>query len=289
MTEEVPSIKYTLISPNGVPSPDLYFAFTRNFTISCTIDNSDRDCGDYITTTMNYTNTPFDPFNPLVGSFLPKGKIMLSSRNIRANNVNNPYFLLISINITDPSYNPYADNGPMYMYAYDAGRYSHKKFVGNFKNPPPPYDKFVKSIYRLNQYYYSPPAGQSVITVLGITAALYSAIASFYVFLFGMNLSKPWGYLQKIRCFRRRTKKGLLPFVVGSLANIEEKNFLERLEELKRFSAEERVERLEKITMLFEDYIVDISLLYSIKSEQQPREFLHQDHDETDEITTDQS
>ncbi|CAG8731430.1 5655_t:CDS:2, partial [Dentiscutata heterogama] len=223
--------------------------------------------------------------------------------------LNNPYpfYLLISINITDPSYNPFADNGSMYMYAYDAGMYSRKKFVKSlnildsynnitinkyieynpfredFKNSPPLYDKFLKSIYNLNVYYYSPPTRQSsyifhfsrkirkmliqtpltyigfapdyyvqpfiesyiqtiqysglqynvalevqiqpwstiveeqkeqksdtVITLLGITAALYSAIASFYVFLF---------------------------------------------EELKRFSAEKRVKHLEKLTMLFEDYI----------------------------------
>ncbi len=76
--------------------------------------------------------------------------------------------------------------------------------------------------------------------------------------------------MHKCYGFKNKTKGSLLPFVIDSQLDTEErkKSFIEKeLEGLEELELSQRVKRLEKIILFLEEYIVNTSLLDSIRTE----------------------
>ncbi|CAI2167824.1 12885_t:CDS:2 [Funneliformis geosporum] len=93
----------------------------------------------------------------------------------------------------------------------------------------------------------------NIINILGNIAALYSSIVFIYVFLFGVDSMRPWGFVHKGCCgfrrFEERTKEKLSQSV--------------RAPDLEA-GFEERILYLEKFRRFLEKNVIDASLLESI-------------------------
>nr|CAG8545120.1 4987_t:CDS:2 [Entrophospora candida] len=100
----------------------------------------------------------------------------------------------------------------------------------------------------------------TIISTLGTIAAYHGAAVFIYVFLFGVDSMKPWGFVHRGCCgcggFRRKAEIG----IERSLAE-------ENIESSTRLS--ERMKKLEDFKIILEKYVVDTSLLETIKQRQE--------------------
>ncbi|CAG8810298.1 4446_t:CDS:2, partial [Cetraspora pellucida] len=111
---------------------------------------------------------------------------------------------------------------------------------------------------------------KTVLSLLGILGGIWSALTAFYIFLFGLGLISPWGFVQRSRPFKRQYQQSLLN---SQSDKSNEKEYLiteepENLSIQKRLDdLEKRVERLERINNYYREYIIDTSFITSIKSD----------------------
>src|SRR6185369_2362410 len=82
-----------------------------------------------------------------------------------------------------------------------------------------------------------------------------------------------------IRGFSKQTTESLLPFAMGS-SEERKKSLGQRFEDLESLSLLERVRRSEKLNLFFENYVVNIPLLYTkqtqLHQEEQQNQQQHQ-------------
>ncbi|CAJ0641644.1 12271_t:CDS:2 [Entrophospora sp. SA101] len=86
------------------------------------------------------------------------------------------------------------------------------------------------------------------LTVISSIIAVWGGLSVVYIFLFGVNSIKPWGYIQE-KCFKRKVldklnKSGAMTFATDP--------------DVEKYSDEARINGLE---IFLKDYIVDVSLL----------------------------
>ncbi|CAG8650264.1 33664_t:CDS:2 [Gigaspora margarita] len=113
--------------------------------------------------------------------------------------------------------------------------------------------------------------------LLGILGGIWSALAAFYVFLFGLGLISPWGFVHKSRPFKDQYKKNLLMTTMDlqfdkldeiekySTEKYENSSSQKRLDDL-----EKQVEHLKKLNQFYIECIIDTSFLNSIKTDSLP-------------------
>ncbi|CAG8742739.1 1233_t:CDS:2 [Dentiscutata erythropus] len=101
--------------------------------------------------------------------------------------------------------------------------------------------------------------------ILGIIGGIWSFMAAFYIYLFGLGLIYPWGIVQKSRLFKNKYKKKLLPFadLQSDEPDIEDKS---NTKEYEISSIKKQLDNLKKRVQFYEN-IIDISLLNSIKAD----------------------
>nr|CAG8553258.1 8336_t:CDS:2 [Entrophospora candida] len=123
----------------------------------------------------------------------------------------------------------------------------------------------------------------TLLTALGTIAAYYSSVVFIYVFLFGVESMKPWGFIHTGCCgFRRETKVSLIPILESGtkeqLKNSKSSAVTETPTEPGSSTApeilSERIRKLESFRIFLEDFVVDTSLLESVKKEQKRRQQL---------------
>ncbi|CAG8534356.1 30098_t:CDS:10 [Gigaspora margarita] len=118
---------------------------------------------------------------------------------------------------------------------------------------------------------------KTVLNLLGILGGIWSAMAAFYVFLFGLGLISPWGFVHKSRPFKDQYKKNLLMTTMDlqfdkldeiekySTEKYENSSSQKRLDDL-----EKQVEHLKKLNQFYIECIIDTSFLNSIKTDSLP-------------------
>ncbi|CAG8769780.1 2307_t:CDS:2, partial [Gigaspora rosea] len=100
-----------------------------------------------------------------------------------------------------------------------------------------------------------------VLNFLGIIGGIWSAITGFYIFLFGLGLISPWGFVQRLKPFRNEYEKGLLPYLVDSQSDEYETEEKSDTKDYRISSILNRLENLEKINQLYKECIIDSSFL----------------------------
>ncbi|KAF0431039.1 hypothetical protein F8M41_005459 [Gigaspora margarita] len=118
---------------------------------------------------------------------------------------------------------------------------------------------------------------KTVLSLLGILGGIWSAMAAFYVFLFGFGLISPWGFVHKSRPFKDQYKKNLLMTTMDLQ--------FDKLDEIKKLSTEgyensssqkrlndleKQVEHLKKLNQFYIKFIIDTSFLNSLKTDSLP-------------------
>ncbi|RIB25561.1 hypothetical protein C2G38_2067128 [Gigaspora rosea] len=102
---------------------------------------------------------------------------------------------------------------------------------------------------------------KTVLNLLGILGGIWSAITGFYIFLFGLGLISPWGFVQRLKPFRNEYEKGLLPYLVDSQSDEYETEEKSDTKDYRISSILNRLEKLEKINQLYKECIIDSSFL----------------------------
>ncbi|CAG8786747.1 7836_t:CDS:2, partial [Racocetra persica] len=143
----------------------------------------------------------------------------------------------LTINITDTKYNISNQNDYMEMYAYDK----------EYDSKPINYDQiqFEESLLLKNMYFFGQPRNDiAILSLMGIAG--------------GAGLISPWGFVQKSKLFRNRYEKNILPLADESDTTEDFNSPIQK-----------RLNNLEKRIQFYENYIIDNSLLNSIKKEDQ--------------------
>ncbi|CAJ0865315.1 5565_t:CDS:2 [Entrophospora sp. SA101] len=241
-------------------------------------------CDEYIVQPkkIGYDNYPY------VGYFSPKGNINLT----KYNDTVGLHFVFLHINIKN-STAPDDYTQEFRMTLYDAGKFFHKDFnisgysrrirktliptFWTYFGTPIQYYNTVHYIKTIMQTIPVNPSSTDYATIhispqsfiiaeeqeqstIGTIAAVHSATVFIYVFLFGVDSMKPWGFAHSRCCgFKRKAKEGLLPIVEPRAQKSSEK-LLGRIEELESFR------------IILEKYVVNTSLLETIKEEQRKRQ-----------------
>nr|CAG8589656.1 11363_t:CDS:2 [Entrophospora candida] len=291
--DEQSNITTTLAPINNPIVP----GFGQDFNISCSLyydyyGTNSTSCDEYIVQPkkIGYDNYPY------VGYFSPKGNINLT----KYNDTVGLHFVYLHINIKN-STAPDDYTREFRMTLYDAGKFFHKIDVyillnKDFNTSVTP---FEESLFYMNKHTLtghsvedipvnpsstdyaiiriSPQSfiiaeeqeqslivlynrSNTIISTIGTIAAFHSAAVFIYVFLFGVDSIKPWGFAHSGCCgFKRKAKEGLLPIVEPRAQKSSEK-LLGRIEELESFK------------IILEKYVVNTSLLETIKEEQRKRQ-----------------
>nr|CAG8598197.1 8306_t:CDS:2 [Entrophospora candida] len=271
---------------------DIYLSHYGVFNITCmykVVGESLESCDQYVTQPVETNH-----LRPYIGTFLPK-EMNLSEANGQGANlvylsidVGNYYTFRNDIDVVDrPSR---ALQRMMVMQVLDSeDDPMNKNFFYNKTA-----SSFEKSLFHMNSYYLSGNIvstvtnNQSIITVaitpqnfivqeeveqrhstlISIIAnffAYYTAIVAFYAFLFGVDLISPWGSVHNGCCgfkkLKRRTEESLLPLVNDDTGKHED-----------NLELPQKVEHLKKFEFFLKDYIVDTSLLESIKQQSSQRQ-----------------
>ncbi|CAG8643649.1 11707_t:CDS:2, partial [Dentiscutata heterogama] len=115
---------------------------------------------------------------------------------------------------------------------------------------------------------------KTVLNLLGILGGIWSAMAAFYAFLFGLGLISPWGFIHRSRPFKNQYKQDFLvntldlQFDEGEKLGTEEHEnspTQKRLDDL-----EKNVEHLKKFNKFYKEFIIDISFINSIRTNSSP-------------------
>ncbi|KAF0432487.1 hypothetical protein F8M41_005173 [Gigaspora margarita] len=104
---------------------------------------------------------------------------------------------------------------------------------------------------------------KSILGLLGLICGFWSAVTTFYVFLFGLGVISPWGFVQK-NLFKNKYKEKLLPFAVDLQSDEPDIEENTNIKEDVNSSIQKRLDNLEKRVKLYEN-IIDISLLTSVE------------------------
>nr|CAG8588422.1 8844_t:CDS:10 [Entrophospora candida] len=310
---EQPNVNISILPLTNPPAPAVHLAFSQDFTISCSLlydydGINSTSCDQYVTQPKNIDFQDF----PFVGSFSPKGKINLT----RYDDTENEYVYDTQHKYFDPSLPPYEES-LFYMNKYTLtgnhlfklgySRKTRKMLITTPLNyvgiPPQNYftQNYIESTIqdipaqpsntafltvRISPHNFITEEEQeqrhsTLITALGTIAAYYSSIVFIYVFLFGVESMKPWGFVHNGCCgFRKETKDSLIPILeFGSknqLKSSKNSTVPETHRALRSSIAtemlSERIRELESFRIFLEDFVVDTSLLESVKKEQKKRQ-----------------
>ncbi|CAG8482885.1 16823_t:CDS:2 [Gigaspora rosea] len=103
---------------------------------------------------------------------------------------------------------------------------------------------------------------KTILSLLGVLGGIWSAITGFYIFLFGLGLFSPWGFVQKLKPFRNEYGKRLSPFVEDSQSDGFNTKEQSDTKEHEISSILKRLENLEKSDRFYKEYIIDVSLSF---------------------------
>nr|CAG8616713.1 2951_t:CDS:2 [Entrophospora candida] len=224
---------------------DIYLSHYGVFNITCmykVVGESLESCDQYVTQPVETNH-----LRPYIGTFLPK-EMNLSEANGQGAN-------LVYLSI-------------------DVGNYY------TFRNDIDVVDRPTRALQRMmvmqvldsvyhNSSYYSTKLyrtrGSRTKAQYSNFFAYYTAIVAFYAFLFGVDLISPWGSVHNGCCgfkkLKRRTEESLLPLVNDDTGKHED-----------NLELPQKVEHLKKFEFFLKDYIVDTSLLESIKQQSSQRQ-----------------
>ncbi|CAG8768787.1 21227_t:CDS:2 [Dentiscutata erythropus] len=280
-----------------LPVPNIYFNHDYNFTILCDSTKNavavNDDCNEFIIETRNTTNSDLLNYYKYSGAFQP---------NYNATSDTGGTLFTLSIYITDPQYNS------------SNQKYDNYDIDGQvLRGTPTP---FEQSLFDSNEYFISQPKddiivnykckipevyvvfplaapfmpssnpvvkiekeqrNKTVFNLLGILGGIWSAMAAFYVFLFGLGLIAPWGFIHRSRPFKNQYEQDLLITTLDLQVNEFDDEKISGIEEHENSSTQKRlddlekqVERLKKFNKFYREYIIDISFLNSIKTNSSP-------------------
>ncbi|CAG8685003.1 1750_t:CDS:2, partial [Cetraspora pellucida] len=234
------TISMDITTVDKVPLPNIYFSNEHNFIVECTLSNGTYieqlyDCGDYVNNTIKRNSSD----RPYFGAFLPNYNVTLETGCTTVD---------LNIFITDPAYNSSYQNFSLFMFAFDKeyDPYYHESSM-------PTFTPFEELLLLKNAYYLS----RTILSLLGVIGGIWSSITGFYVFLFGLGLFSPWGFVQKSKPFKIQYEKNLLPFTVDSQPD--------KLDTEENASILKRLDNLEKSLQFYKEYVLDTSFLPSVK------------------------
>ncbi|CAJ0845321.1 7353_t:CDS:2 [Entrophospora sp. SA101] len=299
---EQPNLTISILPLTNPPAPAVHLAFSQDFTISCSLlydydGINSTSCDQYVTQPRNIHIQDF----PFVGTFSPKGNVMLTRYDDTG-----PYFVQLYVNIKDPKFNN--DTQELMMTAYDAE--SEYVYDTERKYFDPSLSPYEESLFYMNKYTltgnllfklgYSRKTRKTLIPTflnyVGIPPENYftqhyiestiqdvPAQPSNTAFPDWVESMKPWGFIHTGCCgFRRETKVSLIPILESGtkeqLENSKSSAVTETPTELGSSTApeilSERIRELESFRIFIEDFVVDTSLLESVKKEQKRRQRL---------------
>nr|CAG8553167.1 8979_t:CDS:2 [Entrophospora candida] len=208
---DLPTIKRVYSSASRIPAPVIYMQSGWQFEIGCSI---------FFTKIVNEKGTNDDkyiiqPTKPTIpdennstywrGSISPTNLSFINDIN-KAENQAAITELNLMFAITDPNYNE-ANNGSVRFSIYIHDQ-EYDPLNDTFVNESDNYSNFVKSLRRKSFY-----STGNALTVISNVLAVWGGLSAFYIFLFGANSIKPWGFIQE-NIFKSeiRYKLGLAPF-----------------------------------------------------------------------------
>ncbi|CAG8448905.1 11960_t:CDS:2 [Dentiscutata erythropus] len=256
--EEQPSIRTTYTEADSLPLPNIYFSHTYNFTIYCAFINdlttqAGSDCGDSVAISGSA---------PYFGGFS-------SNYNVTSATGSTQFDLFFYI--TDPGYNASNLSNSMVMFAFDR---EFDIYSGDFSGTPTP---FEQSLSDKNEYFLSQPTeDRIVLSLLGIIGGIWSALTAFYIFLFGLGLISPWGFVQRSKPFKDQYQKDIITTTLDLSDKKEKLNNEEHeislAQKRQDYDLEKRVERLESFIKFYGEYVIDTSFLTSVNMDSTPEE-----------------
>nr|CAG8560090.1 1051_t:CDS:10 [Entrophospora candida] len=234
---DLPTIKRVYSSASRIPAPVIYMQSGWQFEIGCSI---------FFTKIVNEKGTNDDkyiiqPTKPTIpdennstywrGSISPTNLSFINDIN-KAENQAAITELNLIFAITDPNYNE-ANNGSVRFSIYIHDQ-EYDPLNDTFVNESDNYSNFVKSLRRKNLVgrvenssyailHIIPQTflleteveqrNKNALTVISNVLAVWGGLSAFYIFLFGANSIKPWGFIQE-NIFKSeiRYKLGLAPF-----------------------------------------------------------------------------
>ncbi|KAF0526237.1 hypothetical protein F8M41_014136 [Gigaspora margarita] len=262
--DELPSVNTRFTSSDYLPLP--------------------RICSDYIIKTIYNNSSSGRPYS---GAFLSNYNATFSTGDT---------MIALNIYITDSTYNVSNQISSMVMAAFDQEYDIYPKYFINGDMLPP----FEESLVWKNTYFLSQPTSDRNVyywkftrtikyaiisdiwsyigtpkyikqpyieSNLRVLSGIWSAITGFYIFLFGIGLISPWGFVQKLKPFRNEYGKRLSPFVVDSQSDEFDAEEKSDTKEHEISSILRRIENLEKSDRFNKEYIIDVSFLSFAKTD----------------------
>ncbi|CAJ0901237.1 6257_t:CDS:2 [Entrophospora sp. SA101] len=239
---------------------DIYLSHYGVFNITCmykVVSKPLESCDQYVTQPIETNHI----LRPYIGTFLPK-EMNLSGANGQGANlvylsidVGNNYTFRNDIDVVDRPTR--ALKRMMLMQVLD----SEVSTVTNNQS-------IITVAITPQNFIVQEEVEQRNSTLISIIAnffAYYTAIVAFYAFLFGVDLISPWGSVHNGCCgfkkLKMRTEESLLPLVNDDTGKHED-----------NLELPQKVEHLKKFEFFLKDYIVDTSLLESIKQQSSQRQ-----------------
>ncbi|CAG8810034.1 16417_t:CDS:2, partial [Cetraspora pellucida] len=108
-----------------------------------------------------------------------------------------------------------------------------------------------------------------ILSLLGIIGGIWSSMVAFYVFLFGLGIISPWGFVQRSKPFKDAYKEKLSLLALDLQSDEPDINEKPNIKEFEISSMRKRLDNFEKRLQFYEN-IVDTSILTSDKTNASP-------------------
>ncbi|RIB25558.1 hypothetical protein C2G38_2165640 [Gigaspora rosea] len=270
---ELPSVNTRFTSSDYFPLPNIYFVHEHHFTIDCFLIYNDYLTPKYDIFPKALING--DLLSPFEVSLMWKNQYFLSQPT--SDRIAYYWRFTRTIKYTlnsdilsyfgKPTYikQPYIESNMQVVPLPFADANSNESFITNSSA------QANQVLYAMLQFGAEPNAylkeeieqkSKTILSLLGVLGGIWSAITGFYIFLFGLGLFSPWGFVQKLKPFRNEYGKRLSPFVEDSQSDGFNTKEQSDTKEHEISSILKRLENLEKSDRFYKEYIIDVSLSF---------------------------